>query len=216
MQRFMKSLRIEGYKQFCLLLKTFIRMLRISFPLLFSALFLFSFGCEKDNFLTTEETPDELSPTVVETEENFISYRMPSGAVITQVGTGLINTDEGLVALATSGTAIAECLEGGTFSLRTEGAGLVLGFSTDPVEPFFVLAFDVEGAPDASVFRNPVCESTPAVLNLTTLTDSQAAGTLTVEFFTLNPGAPGSTDCEDAISLGIFEIDFNVALEPCN
>lgn len=191
-------------------------MLRIILPLLLSSLFLFSFGCEKDNFETTEETPETTEPTIVETEEeNYISYRMPSGALITQTGVGLIN-DEGFIGLATSETAVAECLEGGTISLSVDGSGLVLGFLSDPVAVGFVSAFDVEGAENAFVFRNPDCESTAPELELTTLTDEQAAGSVSVELFAFNSVGPGPGTCEDYTSLGMFEIEFNVSLETCN
>lgn len=185
---------------------------------LIACCFIVFTGCEKDNFDIIEETPEVTEPVVVETEEvqNYISYRMPSGAVTTQTGVGLIN-EQGFVGLATSETATAECLEGGVISLGVSGSGLYMAFVTEPVvEPFIVGAFDLEGGPDASAFRNPVCESSPPVLSLTTLTDEQAAGTLSIEFFTLNPDNPTSTACEDAISLGVFDVEFDVALQTCN
>ncbi|MEM9259759.1 MAG: hypothetical protein AAGA62_08940, partial [Bacteroidota bacterium] len=65
-------------------------------------------------------------------------------------------------------------------------------------------------------FQNAICESSPPVLELTTLTGEQAAGTLSVELFTLNPDNPNPSTCDGVISLGIFDIEFNVALETCD
>ncbi len=192
-------------------------MLRSLIPLFLSFIFLFAFGCEKDNFDIVDETPDITDPTVIETEDpvDFITYRMPSGTSVTQTGGGLI-TNEGFVGLATSETAVAECLDGGTISLSTNGAGLTMGFLTDPLEVFFIGAYDLEGAPDANSFRVPACETTAPELELTTLTDDQVAGSLSLELFTLNPANPTSVDCEDIISLGVVEVEFNVPLTRCN
>ena len=192
-------------------------MARFNQFLLLAALLLLSWSCEKDNFDTTEEIAEEITPEVVEFEEEyFISYKMPSGAKVTQSGVGLLNKDQGFVGLATSETATAECLEGGVISLSTDGSGLILAFTTDPLALFIVGAFDVEGAPEANAFQNPACASVSPVLELTTLTDEQAAGTLSVELFTLNHDSPNPSTCDGVISLGVFDIEFNVALDICN
>jgi len=190
-------------------------MLRLTIPFLLSALFLVSFGCEKDNFEIVEENPETTDPTVIETDGSFISYRMPSGSIVNQGGIGVIN-DQGLVGLATAETAVAECLENGSISLRTNGAGLTLGFNSSPLRLIGAGANDLEGAEGTRAFWSVSCQGAEPVLELTALTDERAAGTALIEFFTLHPDSSSSINCEGTISLGLFEVEFDVALEPCS
>jgi len=178
------------------------------------ALSLFLVGCEKESFEITEETPDTLDPTVIETtdDEDVFFLRMPNGENVELEGEAVID-ENGVIGLVTPNSSAASCVEG-VISISFDGTdpGFFLAIATVPEQVVFLAGgVDVDGFVDGFAFLSEECAGETATLEITTLTDDRIAGVYTAEFFT---GAQVFS-CNDLTSIGMVDVVFDVPLTAC-